>query len=111
VNRAESQAVRHGDLLFVSGQLGDDAGLTAGRSIETQVRSSMDRVMRILESHGLGSNHILSVTFYLRDIDDLRRADAIYASYFPGGLPARTVAGVDTLPGGSLVEIAVVAGK
>ena len=52
-----------------------------------------------------------SVTLYMQDIADLQRADAVYASYFRRGLPARSVVAVNGLPNGSLVEIAVIAGK
>ena len=104
--RSEAQAIRRGNLVFVSGQTAGTAG-----DIEAQVRDAMDNVVRILESHGLGSSNIISVTLYMREIGDLQRADAVYASYFPRGMPARSVVGVSTLPGGSLVQISVVAGK
>jgi 2-iminobutanoate/2-iminopropanoate deaminase len=77
--------VRYGDLLFVSGQVVADSAMgNAGSDIEAQVRNVMDSVMRILESHGLAISNIVSVTLYMRD---------------------------DGLPNGSLVEIAVIAGK
>jgi 2-iminobutanoate/2-iminopropanoate deaminase len=109
----EAQAVRHGNLLYVSGQIADSPGpeMASKNDIEAQVRGAMDNVLRILESHGLTSNNIISVTLYLRELDDLQRADAVYTSYFRRGLPARSVVGVNTLPSGSLIQIAVVAGK
>ena len=109
----DAQAVRYGDLLFVSGQTADDPDLrgSTGRAIEAQVRSAMDNVVRILESHGLSISNIVSVTLYTRDIDDLQKVNAAYATYFPRTLPARAVVGVDTLPAGSLIEIAVIARK
>lgn len=112
-SHSEAQAVRYGDLLFVSGQIADDpASLTiVGSDIQAQVRTAMDNVMRILESHGLSSSNILSVTMYLQDINELPKADAVYASYFRRSLPARSVVRVDGLRKGSLVEISVIAGK
>lgn len=109
---SESEAVRHGDLLYVSGQIGDRAGsgIVVGNNIDAQARSAMDKVMRILERHGLTDTNIVFVTIYLRELDDLRQADAVYASYFRRSPPPRAVVGVNTLPGGSLIEIAVVAG-
>jgi len=109
----DAQAVRYGDLLFVSGQAADDPDLrgSTGRAIEAQVRSAMDNVVRILESHGLSISNIVSVTLYMQDIAALERADAVYESYFRRGLPARSVVAVNGLPNGSLVEIAVIAGK
>ena len=103
--------LRQGDLLFVSGQIAGIAGSEAatGNDLEGQVRRALDNAMRILASHGLGSTDIVSVTLYTRDIDDLQRANAAYADYFPRATPARAVVGVDTLPAGSRIEIAVIA--
>lgn len=109
----DAQAVRYGDLLFVSGQSGTDlasAG-SAGTDVEAQVRSAMDNVVRILESHGLSISSIVSVTLYMQNIAELPKADAVYGSYFQRGLPARSVVGVNGMPNGRLVEIAVIAGK
>lgn len=109
----DAQAVRYGDLLFVSGQVSDGAASqgSIGTDVEAQVRTAMDNVVRILESHGLSISNIVSVTLYMQNIAELPRADAVYASYFRRGLPARSVVGVNGLPSGSLVEIAVIAGK
>ena len=109
----DAQVVRYGDLLFVSGQVADGTGSrgSAGSDVEAQVRTVMNNVVRILESHGLSISNIVSVTLYMRNIAELARADTVYASYFRRGLPARSVVGVDGLPNGSLVEIAVIAGK
>jgi len=109
----ESQPLRQGDLLFVSGQIAGFPGseAAAGNGLEGQARRAFDNALRILKSHGLDSTDIVSVTLYARDIDDLQRVNAAYAAYFPQTLPARAVVGVDTLPAGSLIEIAVIARK
>lgn len=106
----EAQAVRYGDLLFISGQVAA-APASQGSDVEAQVRSAMDSVVRILESHGLSISSIVSVTLYVQNIAELPKADAVYASYFRRSLPARSVVGVNGLPNGSLVEVAVIAGK
>jgi 2-iminobutanoate/2-iminopropanoate deaminase len=108
-----TDAVRYGDLLFVSGQIADDPASLAivGSDIRTQVRTAMDNVARILESHGMAMSNVLSVTLYIQDLDELPKADAVYASYFRRSLPARSVVRVDGLPKGSLVEISVIAGR
>lgn len=111
--RSFDQAVRHGDLWFVSGQIADDpvSGAIVGTAIQDQVRAAMDNVARVLEAHGMAVGNIVSVTMYLESIGDLPQADAAYAAYFPRSLPARSVVGVDALPNGSRVQIAVVARK
>jgi 2-iminobutanoate/2-iminopropanoate deaminase len=110
--KGQPQAVRYGDLLFVSGQIADDSSSLAivGSDIQTQVRTAMDNLERILENHGLTLSNVLSVTLYLQDIDDLTKVDEVYASYFHRSLPARSVMRVSGLPKGSLVEISVIAG-
>jgi len=108
-----SQAVRYGDLLFVSGQVAEDpmSGMIVGTNTQDQLRVAMDNVTRILESHGLAATNILSVTMYLRDIKVLPEANSVYASYFRGRLPAFSVVQVNGLTQGSLVEISVIAGQ
>ena len=110
---SHTHAVRYRDLLFVSGQIADDPAsqVIVGSNIQTQVRAAMDNVVRILESHGLATSNILSVTMYMRDINELPKADAVYEPYFRRGLPARSVVRVNGLPKGSLIEISVIAGK
>jgi len=107
------QAVRHGDLLFVSGQIAVDpvSHAIVGTDIRAQVRTAMDNVMRILASHGLAAGNILSVTMYMQDIDELPKADSVYTSYFRATMPARSVVHVSGLAEGSLVAISVIAGK
>lgn len=110
---SHGQAVRYGNLLFVSGQLAGEWSATAsgGGDIEVQVRTAMDNVQRILEWHGLTMSNVLSVTLYLQDIDGLAKVDEVYSSYFQRSLPARSVVRVNGLPRGSLVEISVIAGR
>jgi reactive intermediate/imine deaminase len=105
--------VRYGDLFFVSGQIAEDPSSLAivGSDIQTQIRTAMDNLKRILEDHGLTMSNVLSVNLYLQDIDELQEADEVYATYFRRGLPARSVMRVSGLPKGSLVEISAIAGK
>ena len=110
---SHAQAVRSGDLLFVSGQIGDypASQATGGSGIQVQMRAAMDNILHILESHGMTMSNVLSVTLYMQEIDELPKAEAAYASYFRRSLPARSVVRVNGLPNGSLVEISVIAGK
>ena len=112
INR-HAEAVRYGDLLFVSGQIADDPSTLeiVGSDIQAQIRTAMDNLQRILENHGLTMSNVLSVNLYLQDIDELPKADEVYASYFRRGLPARSVMHASGLPKDSLVEISVIAGQ
>jgi 2-iminobutanoate/2-iminopropanoate deaminase len=105
--------VRYGDLVFVSGQIAADPSthVVFENDIQTQVRTAMDNLRRVLETHDLTMSNVLSVTLYLQDIDELRTIDEIYASYFRRSLPARSVVRVNGMPNGSLVEISAIAGK
>ena len=105
--------MRYGDLFFVSGQIAENPSSLAivGRDIQTQIRTAMDSLKRILEDHGLTMSNVLSVNLYLQDIDELPQVDEVYASYFQRSLPARSVMRVSGLPKGSLVEISAIAGK
>jgi 2-iminobutanoate/2-iminopropanoate deaminase len=108
-----TEAVRYGDLLFVSGQIAEDPASQAivGSNIQAQMRAAMDNVARVLDRNSMNMNNVLSVTLYMQDINDLVKADAVYANYFRRSLPARSVVRVDGLPGGSLVEVSVIAGR
>lgn len=108
-----TQAVRYGDLLFLSGQIGvdPDSGQLAGSTPEVQVEAAMENVQRVLGRHGMTTSNIVSVTLYLKRMADLPAIDEVYARYFRRALPARSVVAVNELPRGGLIEISVVAGR
>lgn len=108
-----TQAVHYGDLIFVSGQIANDpaTGQIISGDINSQMRTTMDNVQRVLESQGMTMSNVVSVTMYLKHINDLQEADQVYESYFRRSLPARTVIQAAELPRGSLVQVSVIAGK
>lgn len=108
-----TQAVRYGDLLFLSGQIGTDpdSGKLAGGSVELQAEAAMENVQRVLGRHGMTMSNIIWVTLYLKRMADLPVVDAVYAPYFRRALPARSVVVVNELPRGGLIEISVIAGR
>jgi 2-iminobutanoate/2-iminopropanoate deaminase len=108
-----AQAARYGDLVFVSGQIALDArtGQLAGARIEEQSRLALENIRAVLESHRLTLSNIVSVTVYLKDINDFRGMDTVYETYFRGAVPARSVVEVSRLPRGALIEISVIAGR
>jgi 2-iminobutanoate/2-iminopropanoate deaminase len=105
-----SQAVRVGDLLFVSGQIPLDpttGELAAG--IEEQTRRVLTNLGAILTAAGADYADVVKTTVYLVDLTDFAAVNAIYASYFQATPPARATVQVAALPKGALVEIDAIA--
>jgi 2-iminobutanoate/2-iminopropanoate deaminase len=109
-----SQAVRTGDLVFVTGQTGRDPSsgeLEAG--LESQTRRLLSNIDAVLNAAGCSRSDIVKVTLILADIKDFKAVDQIYAAWLPGmgvtALPARTAFAVTSLPAGALVMLDAVA--
>lgn len=106
-----SQAVRTGDLLFVSGQLGVDPRtkkLVDG-GIEAQARRALENIAAILAAEGAGMDAVVKTTVLLQSMDDFPKLNEVYAGFFAGDPPARATYQVGRLPLGGLVEIEAVA--
>jgi 2-iminobutanoate/2-iminopropanoate deaminase len=108
-----TQGTRYGDLVFVSGQIALDpvSSQLRGTTIEEQTRQVMENIRGVLESHRLTFANVVSVTVYLKDINDFRGMNTAYESYFRGALPARSVVAVSRLPRDALVEVSAIAGR
>lgn len=106
-----SQAVRAGDLLFVSGQIPLDAstGEMVTGDIEAQTRRVMENLGAVLAAAGAKFEHVVRSTIYLTDLGDFAKVNAVYGSYFSAQPPARATVQVSALPRGSNVEIDVIA--
>jgi len=108
------QASRYGDMLFIAGQIALDPrtnNVDGDAPIDAQTRIAMDNVMGILEANALTMANVVSVTVYLKNINDLRAVDLVYERYFKGTLPARSVVEVARLPRGAAIEISAIAGR
>lgn len=105
-----SQAVRGGDYVYVSGQLGFDpaTGNLVGNTVETQTRQILNNIEEILKAAGLTLNDVVKVEVFLSDLKDFKVMNEIYAEKFTGVKPARTTVQVG-VPKGGLVEIACTA--
>jgi 2-iminobutanoate/2-iminopropanoate deaminase len=105
---AYSHAVRAGDFLFVTGQLGVDPitnQLVAG-GIVAQTRQVMQNLQTVLRGAGTSLDRTVMARVYLTDFGDYAVMNAEYARHFaPGRLPARTTVGVTGLALGGAVEI------
>lgn len=105
-----SQAVRAGDMLFISGQLGiDPASGKLVEGIENQVERALENLKAITERAGGGMGSIVKVTVLLQSMGDFKTMNSIYGRYFTEDQPARAAFEVAALPLGGLVEIEAVA--
>ena len=100
-------AVKTGNMIFISGQLGlNPADGTLPEGIEAQTVQSLENLKTILE--GTGSDFV-KTTIFLADIADFGKVNEIYAKYFANEVPARSCVEVANLPKAGLVEIEAVA--
>ena len=108
-----SQAVKAGNLLFVSGQIPIDpaTGVFAGEDITIQTRQSLTNVKAILEEAGYSLSDVVKATVLLSDMADFAAMNAVYAEFFTENCPARAAFAVKELPRGAKVEIEVIAAK
>ena len=106
-----SHAMRFGDLVFTSGQLGvrPDGTHTADLSFEDQARQTIDNLLVALRAAGAEPADILKVTVHIAGVDLWPRFNAVYAEIMGDARPARTVVPVVGLHHGYLVEIDAVA--
>ena len=105
-----SQAVRFGNLVFLSGQLGlDPATGTLKDGIVAQTRQSLDNIGAILTSLGLTYAHVVKTTVFVKDLDDFATVNDIYGTVFGQDAPARSCVEVSRLPKRALVEIECIA--
>ena len=105
-----SQAIRVGELVFVSGQLAlrpGDKELSGG-TIEEQTEQVMQNLKAILEEAGSGLDKLVKTTVFLMDLADFAAMNEVYAKHVGEQPPARATIEVSALPSGALVEIEAV---
>ena len=105
-----SQAIRAGNLVFVSGQVPVDPGtgkLVEG--IEAQTRQVIRNLSSILAAAGGSLGHVVKVTIFLARWEDFRAMNETYATFFRERPPARSVIQGDRIPPGSLVGLEAIA--
>ena len=90
-----AQAIRHGNMLFLSGQgsLDPSTGEVVPGDIETQTRQTLDNLMTILEAAGATSKNIVNMRVILRDVADFPRFNETFREYFAGEKVTRTCFG------------------
>ena len=108
-----SHAIRSGNLIFLSGQLGalpgvDPPQLVEG-GIEAETRQTFDNIMAVLAAAGATLEDLVKCTVFLADTDDYAAMNAVYIQYFPNDPPARAALAATGLALGALVEIDCIA--
>ena len=109
-----SQAIRTGDLIFVTAQTGRDPDTgKLEEGLDAQTRRMLSNLDAILNAAGCSPADIVKVTLLLADIKDFKAVDQIYSTWLPGlgvtPLPARTAFAAAALPAGALVMMDIVA--
>jgi reactive intermediate/imine deaminase len=101
-----SQAVRAGDAVYISGQLGlDPATMQMAEGVEAQTHRVFRNLAAIADAAGLKLDAAVRMTVYLTDLAHFARVNEIMAQYVREPFPARVAVGVAGLPRGALVEI------
>lgn len=106
-----AQAVRWGNLLFISGQVGIDpeTGKLVEGGVEAQARQVFKNLEAVLAAAGINFRRLLKTTVFLKDMAHFKAVNDIYAAHVPPPYPARAAVAVVELPAGAAVEIEAVA--
>ena len=105
-----SAAVRVGDMLYLSGQIGtDSAGALVKGGIEPETRQTMENIRTVLEANGSSMNRVVKCLVMLADMAEWGAMNRVYVTFFPEHLPARSAMGASGLALGARVEIECIA--
>ena len=106
-----AQAVRAGEWLFLSGQIGLDpaSGELVAGGVEAEAERVLDNLRAVLAAAGMRVEQVVRTTIYLVDLGDFARVNEIYGRVFTAPFPARATVGVAALPRGARIEIDAIA--
>ena len=107
-----SQAIRYGNLLFVSGQIAIDPeiGELVESDIEVQTKQVLENLQAIIKEAGMTLQNVLKCSCFQKDMEDFVKFNGVYNSYFAEILPARETVEVGRLPKDARVEISAICG-
>jgi reactive intermediate/imine deaminase len=101
-----SQAIRSGDTVYLSGQIGlDPATMQLVDGIDAQIHRVFDNLQAVADEAGGRLDQAVKLTVYLTDLAHFARVNEIMSKYFKQPYPARAAIGVAALPRGALVEV------
>ena len=106
-----SQAVRAGNMLYLSGQLGfvpGSRGLAEG-GIGPETRQTLENIKGVLEAAGSSMERVVKCTVYLADVAEFRAMNEVYRTFWPSEPPARTTVAVAGLVANARIEITCLA--
>lgn len=108
-----SQAVRAGNVLYVSGQLGLEpvSGNLVEGGIEAETEQSLVNVQAILKDAGFSLSDVVKVQIFVSDINDFGKVNEIYGRFFSEPFPARAVVQVGGIPKNGKIELVTMAVK
>eukprot|EP01024_Parvocaulis_polyphysoides_P010797 TRINITY_DN13793_c0_g1_i3.p1 TRINITY_DN13793_c0_g1~~TRINITY_DN13793_c0_g1_i3.p1 ORF type:complete len:184 (-),score=29.67 TRINITY_DN13793_c0_g1_i3:396-890(-) len=106
-----SQAIKTGNMLFVSGQIGliPESMEFGSGEVEVQAEQVMKNMGAVLQEAGSDYSKVIKTTILLEDINDFVKVNEVYGKYFPENPPARSTFAVKSLPKGAKVEIEAIA--
>jgi 2-iminobutanoate/2-iminopropanoate deaminase len=101
-----SEAVRVGDMLYLSGQLGTDStGKLVPGGIGPETRQALDNIAAALGRHGSSLDRVVKCTVMLADVADWAAMNEVYLTFFPTHRPARSAFGSSGLALGARLEL------
>lgn len=107
-----SQAIRSGNMLFLSGQIPIDPTtnqVLSNGTIEEQTTLVIENLRAVLEANGMTLDDVVSTQLFMTDLDEFTRMNAVYATYFIKSPPARQTVEVSRLPRDVKIEIGAIA--
>ncbi len=106
-----SQAIKHGDTLYSSGQIAIDplTNELVLNSIDEETHQVMKNIAAILEAAQMNWNHVIKCSIFLSDMNNFEIINSVYSSYFEQSYPARETVEVACLPKNVNVEISFIA--
>ena len=106
-----SQAVKHKDTLYISGQIGINP--STGKLIQDTIQAETEQVLKnvaaILQAENLRKESVIKCSIFISDMDQFTQINEVYSEFFDGHSPARETVEVSRLPAGANVEISVIA--
>lgn len=106
-----SQAIKSGNMLFVSGQIPIDpqTGTIINDSIELETKQVMENLGAVITEAGLKFNDVVKCSIFLKDMNQFSKINEIYATYFDNNPPCRETVEVSRLPKNVNIEISCIA--